>query len=66
MQDQFPYLLVFSRSGCRDRAEMLVVSASVDMKDTAECLDVMLETQLMYGGQSLPECGVKMAIVFLR
>ena len=35
MQDEFPYLLVFRCSLCRGRAEVLVVSASVDAKDPA-------------------------------
>ncbi len=45
---------------------MFVVGTPVDVKDTAESFDVMLETQLMYGGQSLFECGVKMAIAFFK
>ena len=43
---------------------MFVVSTSVNLKDTAESLNVMLETQFMHGSQSLAECGVKMAIAF--
>ena len=45
---------------------MFVVSTSVNLKDTAESLNVMLETQFMRGSQSLAECGVKMAIAFFK
>lgn len=66
MQDQFPYLLVLRCPLSRNRAEVLVVGAPVDLKDAAESLDIMLETQFMYGVQSLTECGVNMAIAFFK
>ncbi len=45
---------------------MFVVGAPVDVQHPAEGFDVMQETQVMYGGQSLFECGVKMAIAFFK
>ena len=66
MQNKPANLLVLRCSLRRNRAKVLVVSASVDLKDTAEGLDTVLETQLMNGVQSLAECGVNMAIAFFK
>lgn len=46
--------------------KVLVVCASVDPQHTAERFDLMLIPEQMYGVQSFPECGVKMAIAFFR
>lgn len=45
---------------------MLVIHAAVDIKYTAQSFQIMLETQLVDGIQSLSECGVNMAIAFFK
>lgn len=45
---------------------MLVVGAAVDFKHPAQDGDGMLAGQGVGGGYSLSECGVKIAIAFLR
>jgi len=45
---------------------MLVICAAIDIKYTAQGFQIMLETQLVDGIQSLSECGVNMAIAFFK
>jgi hypothetical protein len=47
MEDSAFDALVFRDTGSGLGAEMLVISAPVNIQDAAECLDVMLETQLV-------------------
>ena len=47
-------------------AQMLVIGAAVDIQHPAEDGDGMLATENVDGGQSLSECGVKIAIAFFK
>lgn len=47
-------------------AETFVVRATINAKYLTEKIEPMLKTKLMNGGQSLPECGVKIAIAFFK
>lgn len=49
MQKDALYTLVFTNAGSRLSSKMLVISAPVDTQNTAESLDVMLETELVDG-----------------
>lgn len=49
MENQGSNMLVFPDAGSGFSREMLVISASVDIKNPAERFDAVLETQLMNG-----------------
>lgn len=49
MENQGSNMLVFPDAGSGFSRKMLVISASVDIKNPAERFDAVLETQLMNG-----------------
>ena len=49
MENQGSNMLVFPDAGSGFSRKMLVISASVDIKNPTECFDAVLETQLMNG-----------------
>lgn len=66
LQDPLPDFHVFLLPACGLMPQVLVVGTAVDPQHPAEDGDGMLAGQGINSIQSLPECGVKIAIAFFK
>ena len=49
VENQGRNMLILFDAGSRFRRKVFVISAPVDLKDTAESFDAVLETEFVYG-----------------